>query len=137
MVLRNAFENLSVESKQDEAIIILNALLTELGQKLETGQAIALDAATLTSLENITAVVSGTVSVSNLPGGRQKTHVEFIPSSAAPITIYKGYAPVGTLDSAAEWTIQRFVFTGTTLIDETWTAVGTASWTNRAAEVYS
>ena len=45
----------------------LTALLTELGQKLEPGQAVALDAATLAALENITAAVTGTVSVSNMP----------------------------------------------------------------------
>jgi len=45
----------------------LAALLTELGQKLEPGQAVALDAATLAALESITAAVTGTVSVSNLP----------------------------------------------------------------------
>lgn len=48
----------------------LGSVLTELGQKLEAGQEVALDAATLTALETITAtqgtspwVVSGTVSV--------------------------------------------------------------------------
>jgi len=45
----------------------LASLLTELGQKLEPGQAVALDAATLAALESITAAVTGTVSVSNLP----------------------------------------------------------------------
>jgi len=45
----------------------LAALLTELGQKLEPGQAVALDAATLAALESITAAVTGTVAVSNLP----------------------------------------------------------------------
>jgi len=45
----------------------LTSLLTELGQKLEPGQAVALDAATLAALESITAAVTGTVEVSNLP----------------------------------------------------------------------
>lgn len=45
----------------------LTALLAELGQKLEPGGTVALDAATLAALETISAVVSGTVAVSNLP----------------------------------------------------------------------
>lgn len=68
---------------------------------------------------------------------RTKKHIEFIPSSAAPTTIYTGYAAPGTADSAAAWTIQRIVFTGATAIDETWTTVGTAVWDNRASETYT
>lgn len=45
----------------------LAALLTELGQKLEPGGTVALDAATLAALETINAVVSGTVAVANFP----------------------------------------------------------------------
>jgi hypothetical protein len=51
----------------------LAALLTELGQKLEPGQAVALDAATLAALETISAVVSGTVAVSNFPASQPVT----------------------------------------------------------------
>jgi hypothetical protein len=51
----------------------LAALLTELGQKLEPGQAVALDAATLAALETINAVVSGTVAVSNFPASQPVT----------------------------------------------------------------
>lgn len=47
--------------------VTLASLLTELGQKLEAGQAVALDSATLAALETISAVVSGTVAVSNFP----------------------------------------------------------------------
>jgi hypothetical protein len=39
----------------------LAAILAELGQKLEAGQAVALDAATLAALEQVTVTVSGTV----------------------------------------------------------------------------
>ncbi len=59
MTLRNAFENLSVESKQDAAITILSSLLTELNKKLEAGQAIALDATTLAALETISVANPG------------------------------------------------------------------------------
>lgn len=83
-------------------------------------------------------VVSVTGNVATTPAlPRQKKRIEFIPSSAAPTTIYTGYAPNGTADSAASWTIQRIVFTGTTAIDETWTAVGSAVWANRATETYT
>lgn len=51
----------STETKQDTIIAGLSALLTELQQKLETGQAIALDAGTLAALETI--IVSGTVAL--------------------------------------------------------------------------
>ncbi len=68
---------------------------------------------------------------------RTKKHIEFIPSSAAPTTIYTGFASPGTADSDAAWTIQRIVFTGATAIDETWTAVGAGVWNNRATETYT
>jgi len=51
----------------------LTALLTELGQKLEPGQAVALDAATLAALESITAAVTGSVAVTNLPASQAVT----------------------------------------------------------------
>jgi hypothetical protein len=51
----------------------LGALLTELGQKLEPGQAVALDSATLGALETINASVSGTVAVSNFPASQPVT----------------------------------------------------------------
>lgn len=44
----------------------LQLILAELTQKLEAGEQVALDAATLAALETITAVVSGTVAVSNM-----------------------------------------------------------------------
>lgn len=58
MVLQNAFENLAVESKQDDTLVALAALLTELQSKLESGQAVALDASTLAALESITTTIS-------------------------------------------------------------------------------
>lgn len=48
----------------------LAAVLAELTQKLEPGQVVALDAATLAALETINAVVSGSVSVSNFPANQ-------------------------------------------------------------------
>lgn len=68
---------------------------------------------------------------------RLKKHIEFIPSSSAPTTIYTGWASPGTADSAAAWTIQKIVFTGETAIDETWSAAGSAVWDDRASTTYS
>lgn len=51
----------ATEPKQDDIIAALASLLIELNQKLEAGQAVALDAATLAALEAIT--VSGTVAL--------------------------------------------------------------------------
>lgn len=53
-VLENAFAALSTEAKQDDAITVLGNILIELGQKLEQGQAVALDGPTLAALEAIT-----------------------------------------------------------------------------------
>lgn len=57
----------------------LTAVLAELQQKLESGQQVALDAATLVALETINANVSGTVGVSNFPAvvstGPKRTRV--------------------------------------------------------------
>lgn len=50
-------------AKQDIIIATLTSTLTELSQKLEPGQEVALSAATLAALESITAVVSGTVAL--------------------------------------------------------------------------
>lgn len=139
---------------QDAIVSALGSLLTELAQKVEDGGTVSLSAASLAALESISAVVSGTValdastlaaleSINAIVSGtvstsvRQKKHVEFVPSSAAPTTIYTGTAPVGTSDAAASWTIQRFVFTGATNIDETWSAAGSAVWNDRASTVYS
>jgi len=62
----------------------LTALLTEMGQKLEPGQAVALDAATLAALENITAAVTGSVAVTNLPATQPISAVALpLPTGAA------------------------------------------------------
>lgn len=58
MALRNAFENLATEAKQDAIKAALDSILTELNAKLEAGQAVALDSATLSALESVTATVS-------------------------------------------------------------------------------
>jgi len=69
----------------------LTALLTELGQKLEPGQAVALDAATLAALENITAAVTGTVAVSNLPATQPVSATALpLPAGAATQTTLAG-----------------------------------------------
>ena len=77
-LLANAARALTVAdetARADLALIVaaLNNVLVELGQKIEPGQAVALDAATLVALENINAVVSGTVAVSNLPASQAVT----------------------------------------------------------------
>lgn len=46
---------------------LLASILTELGQQLEAGGTVALDATTLAALETVNAVVSGTVAVNNFP----------------------------------------------------------------------
>ena len=46
-------------ANQTIQIARLDSILTELGQKLEAGQAVALDAGTLAALENITATIAG------------------------------------------------------------------------------
>ena len=60
MTLRNAFADLAIEPTQQ-------AILAELAQKLEPGQAVALDAATLTALETVTAVISSIPAVDLSP----------------------------------------------------------------------
>lgn len=63
MTLQNAFENLAVESKQDDIITVLGDLFTELTAKFESGQEVALDATTLAALESINSTISGTVAL--------------------------------------------------------------------------
>lgn len=53
----------ATEDKQDDILVALAALLTELGQKLEAGQAVELGAATQAALESIQANVTGTVAL--------------------------------------------------------------------------
>lgn len=48
----------ATEAKQDDVLVVLADLLTELGQKLEAGQSIELGATTLTALESITATIA-------------------------------------------------------------------------------
>lgn len=48
----------STEAKQDAILTALAAVLAELQQKLEAGQAVALDGATLSALESITATIA-------------------------------------------------------------------------------
>lgn len=112
----------------------LAAVLTELGQKLEAGQAVALDAATLAALESITAVVSGTVGVSNFPATQSVNGTVALDGSTlnaleqvearSPIKamaldyagrsdaqpVYLGSAPPATADSAVGWTVTRFTY---------------------------
>lgn len=65
--------------------------------------------------------------------GRHKRSFEFSTS-----VIYIGYADIGVLESAAGWTIRKMVLDSNgNPTAETWTAVGTAIWNNRASEVYS
>ena len=151
-LLANAARALTVAdvaARADLALIVtaLNNVLVELGQKLESGQAVSVSnlpatqpvsatalplpagAATQTTLAAVLDALAVSTAIK-----RQKTHVEFLPSSAAPTTIYKGYAPPGTADIVALWTIQRFIFTGTTAIDETWSST-TAVWADRATTV--
>lgn len=65
MALQNAFGNLALDAtivssntKLDSIITALGNLQTELNQKLEAGQSVALDAGTLAALETITASIS-------------------------------------------------------------------------------
>ena len=93
-LLANAARALTVAdetARADLALIVaaLNNVLVELGQKLEPGQAIALDAATLAALESITAAVTGSVSVTNLPATQ--------PVSAAALPLPAGAATQTTL----------------------------------------
>lgn len=53
----------ATEAKQDAILTALAASLTELQQKLEPGQEVALTPATLAALENVTAAVTGTVAL--------------------------------------------------------------------------
>lgn len=64
----------ATEAKQDDILTALAALSTavaalqtELASKLEAGQQVALDSASLAALESVNATVSGAVVVSNLP----------------------------------------------------------------------
>jgi len=63
MTLRNAFADIATEPTLASILTALNALNTEVLQKLEAGEAVALPPATLAALESITAVVSGEVSL--------------------------------------------------------------------------
>lgn len=86
----------------------LASILTELGQKLEAGQAVALDAAALAALENITATISGPVALDSATlaaletitaavtgtvtaedsGERQYTHVTATVTATGDTTIH-------------------------------------------------
>lgn len=57
-MLRNAFENLSTETKQDVQISALAAILSELSQKLEAGDSVELGATTLAALEAISTIIT-------------------------------------------------------------------------------
>ncbi len=79
MTLRNAFEGLAVESKQETGLAkdaTLATILTELGQKLESGGTVDLAPATVDLLRSVTAAVSGTVSVGNLPATYPDQHAQ-------------------------------------------------------------
>lgn len=53
-------------------------------------------------------------------------------------TIYMGYADIGVAQSATGWTIKKLTLDGSgNPTSEKWTAVGTATWNNRASETYS
>jgi hypothetical protein len=56
-----------LRTQDDATATALASLLTELQQKLETGQPVELGATSLAALESITAVVSGTVAISAPP----------------------------------------------------------------------
>lgn len=58
MPLENALGELALDASIQTLNTTLGSILTELNAKLETGQAIALDAATLLALEQITATIS-------------------------------------------------------------------------------
>ena len=93
-LLANAARALTVAdetARADLALIVtaLNNVLVELGQKLEPGQAVALDSATLAALESITAAVTGSVSVTNLPATQ--------PVSATALPLPAGAATQTTL----------------------------------------
>lgn len=63
MTLRNAFENLSTEAKQDSIVSALQSILTELATKVDEGGTVTLSPASLNALEQIT--VGGEVSLSS------------------------------------------------------------------------
>lgn len=67
MALRNALEALSTEAKQDAIIAVLDAVLAELAGKVGEGGTVALDTATLTALEQVTATVANMPSTFPLP----------------------------------------------------------------------
>lgn len=137
-MLRNAFSLVSTEAKQDAIITSLSAVLTELAQKLETGQAVALDSATLAALESITAsianfpsdypdaavlakveavrallaatlTIAGSVSVSNFPATQ--------PISAASLPLPSGAATEGTLANRGTETTLALVKTAVQSLD--------------------
>jgi len=68
-----------------------------------------------------------------LDDGRLKTLYDF-----APLAIYVGSAPLGTLTSAAAWTIKRITLdTGGNPTDTTWTAIRSAVWDDHLTESYT
>ncbi len=99
MVLRNAFGDVATE-------VTLAAILAELGAKLEPGQQIALDAATLAALETINAAVTGTVAVSNFPAEVEVKNDTGTPLSTSrlPIAVSTANSTVATLGAGATFT---------------------------------
>jgi len=68
-----------------------------------------------------------------LDDGRLKTLYDF-----APLAIYVGSAPLGTLTSAAAWTIKRITLdTGGNPTDTKWTDIRSAIWDNRVGTTYT
>lgn len=120
-----AIAGYATETKQNTIIAGLSSI--DAGIPVGLGQAVMASSMPVTLASDQPTIPVSTAS-------RQKKHIEFIPSSAAPTTIYTGFAPVGTLDNAAAWSIQRIIFTGTTAIDETWSPAGSV-WNDRATTV--
>ena len=94
MALRNAFEGVATETKQDATLTALGNLLTELQQKYEGG-AVALDAPTLSALESVTATVVNLPADYPLPAAQVSTLTPQtdgltdaqLRASAVPVTV--------------------------------------------------
>lgn len=82
------FGDLALDATVVASNAVLNAILTELNQKLEQGQEVALDAATLAALESITATVANFPAVQSVDDNGSSLTVDPYPASAsAPVQV--------------------------------------------------
>lgn len=119
---------------------VLKAVLTELGSKLEPGQQIALDAATIAALSNDTVTVSNPTADPETGLAKDSTSLDIkrgvtdyrklIEWNASSQPIYVGLNAQASATTDATWTIQRITWDANGLPTDVQVLVGV--WDNRA-----